>query len=189
MFVVYEDTNGNVMLDARFPDIIETTDGLILSDEEAVRELMKQGAIPQTDKFFILPLHEASLLEEYYGQLVPADGIITVNEWNPPDYVLLAAELKKQDGVYDEAVKRKMKLLGARTEKQLNEMITRGLREAAMLLKIEVSGQELTPEQQARKQQLEAINAQLEAIDNAAETLLSMNPIPDDYTADKYWPV
>ena len=68
-------------------------------------------------------------------------------------------------------------------------MITRGLREAAMLLKIEVSGQELTPEQQARKQQLETINAQLEAIDNAAETLLSMNPIPDDYTADKYWPV
>ncbi len=87
-----------------------------------------------------------------------------------------------------EAARRMRALVGARDDRHLDIIITNGLREAARLLQKEVSGQALTPEEQARKQQLQQIDAAIEAIRAASNRLEAMTPIPDDYQADKYWP-
>ena len=92
------------------------------------------------------------------------------------------------DDVRVEAARRMRELVGARDDRHLDIIITNGLREAARLLRKEVEGEELTPEEQERKQRLQDIDSMLEAIRAASNALEAMEPIPADYTDDKYWP-
>ncbi len=87
-----------------------------------------------------------------------------------------------------EAARRMRALVNARDDRHLDIIISNGLREAARLLRKEVDGEALTAEEQARKAELRQIDAALEAIRAASNALEAMDPIPADYTDDKWWP-
>jgi len=102
-----------------------------------------------------------------------------------------AASLGRTASAHDvraEAARRMRALAGARDDRHLDIIISNGLREAARLLQKEVAGQALAPEEQARKQQLQQIDAAIEAIRAASNRLEAMNPIPDDFGDDRWWP-
>ncbi len=91
------------------------------------------------------------------------------------------------DDVRAEAQRRMMVLVGARDADHLEIIITNGLREASRLLRKEVDGVTLSADEQSRKVVLQQIDAALEAIRAASNTLEVMSPIPDDYADDVRW--
>jgi len=114
------------------------------------------------------------------GRLAPSDAPV------PGDYTVRHVVLP--DDVRAEAQRRMMALVGARDAEHLALVITNGLREATRLLQKEAAGQALTPEEDARKHQLQQVDAAIEAIRAASNRLEAMEPIPEDYADDKYWP-
>ncbi len=123
-------------------------------------------------------------LEDYSTRVITADDPL----WNKLGPPLMMEEPISPDLVRAEAARRMRELLGARDEKHLDIIITNGLREAARLLQKEVAGERLTEEERARQKQLKQIDAAIEAIRAASNRLEAMEPIPDDYADDKYWP-
>lgn len=92
------------------------------------------------------------------------------------------------DDVRAEAQRRMIALIGARDANNLAIKIQNALRETARLLEKEVSGVALTPQEKTRKQTLMTMDAAIEAIRAASNTLEAMTPVPADYTNDSRWP-
>lgn len=90
--------------------------------------------------------------------------------------------------VRSEAQRRIIALVGARDATDLGIKIQNALRETARLLEKEVSGVALTPQEKTRKQTLMTMDAAIEAIRAASNTLEAMTPVPADYTNDSRWP-
>lgn len=92
------------------------------------------------------------------------------------------------DDVRAEAARRMRVLVGARDDRHLNIIISNGQREAARLLRKQVAGQTLTPEEEVRARELEQVDAALEAIRAASNALEAMRSIPEDFADDRWWP-
>ena len=93
------------------------------------------------------------------------------------------------DMVRAEAQRRMMRLLGARSPEHLQVLISNGLRRGMELLRKRLDpAQGLTPEEEAEAQRLERMNAAIDAIRAASDSLEAMNPIPADFAADGHWP-
>ena len=90
--------------------------------------------------------------------------------------------------VRTEAARRMRALVGARDDRHLDIIITNNLREMTRLLQKQVVGETLTPEEEARKQKLRRLDAAIEAIRAASNRLEAMEPIPDDFGDDRWWP-
>ena len=108
------------------------------------------------------------------------DSGISIAPWQPPPPTL--------DDVRREAQKRMIKLVGARDPEHLALIISNGLRESARLLRKEVDGVALTTTETTRKQTLMQIDATIEAIRTASNTLEAMTPVPVNYRDDSWWP-
>ncbi len=92
------------------------------------------------------------------------------------------------DDVRAEAARRMRVLMGARDDRHLAVLISNNTREATRLLQKEISDGALAPEEQARKRQLRQIDDAIEAIRAASNRLEAMEPIPDDFADDRWWP-
>ena len=95
--------------------------------------------------------------------------------------------VQRIDGVRAEAERRMVALLGARDSRHKDILISNALREAVKLTRKE-AGVGLTTDERARADELEAIDAALDAIRAASNALEAMDRIPADYADKKYWP-
>ncbi len=90
------------------------------------------------------------------------------------------------DDVRSEAARRMQALVGARDAVHLDIVISNANREAIRLLRKGTAN--WTDAEAARAAQLEAADQMIEAIRAASNVLEMADPIPADFTDDRYWP-
>lgn len=100
-------------------------------------------------------------------------------EGNPIDCDELVERGEKSESVKKEAAKR---ILDVADENQQRNMLA----EAAFILDIAKSSR--TEAQKARVEELKSIWAYIEAVRDASNILEAMDPIPQDFQNDSYWP-
>ena len=89
--------------------------------------------------------------------------------------------------VYAESKRRKMVAINQTDEVIFDEVYRRGLADGVRLNNKQATGQTLTADERARKAQLEQIEALFETIDEKADALIALNPIPANYKDDIHW--
>jgi len=92
---------------------------------------------------------------------------------------------ERLNAVRGEAQRRMMALLGARNAAHLEIKISNGSREAIRLLRKGEAN--WTQEAATSAAQLDQADQAVEAIRAASNALEAMDPVPKDYTDDKYW--
>lgn len=98
-----------------------------------------------------------------------------------------AVHARAAEKVRQEADRRMVELLGARSSRHKDILISNAIREAITLTRKE-AGAGLDKAEQARAAKLEAVNAAIDAIRDASNALETADPIPADFRDDRFWP-
>jgi len=161
---------------------------IIAGDETQVWSSRRVGYYPVDDVDYVVWLGETFIGPD--GGEYPNKPTHIANEQELSDVLEtqgLQGPIVKPKQVYAEATRRKMLVTGHADIDDFNEAIMRGLRDAGRLNNKQASGATLTTAEQARKIQLEQIDAAFDAIDAKADALIAMSPIPIDYKDDVHW--
>lgn len=103
-----------------------------------------------------------------------------------PEESATEKKARMESAVRDESLRRLMDKFGARDSSHLAVKITEAMQAAIELI---AEGEEnWTDEQRSYSDYLKTSRQSVKDHDTSSKTLRAMDPIPDDYADDKYWP-